>query len=130
MTKNWSFAKIMDILLKKMRSVIVSQNHYLNKIIDVHPLWKKFLQWLYLMYWAASHWSRHQGQEEQAVHSQHQANHMSPGSLSFWKIAMVIWMVMAHSFHESYHKWKYLNILLLFLLLLLINRPGVAGAVL
>ena len=39
MTKNWSFAKITDILLKKnLRSVIVSQNHYLNKILDVHPL--------------------------------------------------------------------------------------------
>ena len=23
---------------KKLRSVIVSQNHYLNKIFDVHPL--------------------------------------------------------------------------------------------
>ena len=23
---------------KKMRSVIVSQNHYLNQILDVHPL--------------------------------------------------------------------------------------------
>ena len=23
---------------KKLRSVIVSQNHYLNKILDVHPL--------------------------------------------------------------------------------------------
>ena len=38
MTKNWSFAKMTDIFLKKMRSVIVSQIHYLNKIIDVHPL--------------------------------------------------------------------------------------------
>ena len=31
MTKNWSYAKITDILLKELRSVIVSQNHYLNK---------------------------------------------------------------------------------------------------
>ena len=38
MTKNWSFAKITDILFKKMTSVILSQNHYLNKILDVHPL--------------------------------------------------------------------------------------------
>ena len=38
MTKNWSFAKIMDILPKKLRSVIISQIHYLNKILDVHPL--------------------------------------------------------------------------------------------
>ena len=38
MTKNWSFAKITDILQKKLMSVIVSQNHYLNKILDVHPL--------------------------------------------------------------------------------------------
>ena len=38
MTKNWSFAKITDILQKKIRSVIVSQNHYLNKILDVRPL--------------------------------------------------------------------------------------------
>ena len=38
MTKNWSFAKITDILLKKNWSVIVSQNHYLKKIVDVHPL--------------------------------------------------------------------------------------------
>ena len=39
MTKNWSFAKITEILLKKkFRSVIVFQNHYLNKILDVHPL--------------------------------------------------------------------------------------------
>ena len=38
MTQNWPFAKITDILQKKLRSVIVSQNHYLNKIIDVHPL--------------------------------------------------------------------------------------------
>ena len=36
--KNKSFAKITDILLKKLRSVIVSQNHYLNNIFDVHPL--------------------------------------------------------------------------------------------
>ena len=27
---------------KKLRSVIVSQNHYLNKILDVHPLIKSF----------------------------------------------------------------------------------------
>ena len=26
---------------KKLRSVIVSQNHYLNKIFDVHPLTPK-----------------------------------------------------------------------------------------
>ena len=38
MTKNWSFAKITDILQKKFRSVIVSKNHYLNNILDVHPL--------------------------------------------------------------------------------------------
>ena len=38
MIKNWSFAKTTDILKKKMKSVIVSQNHYLNKIFDVHPL--------------------------------------------------------------------------------------------
>ena len=38
MTKKNSFAKITNILLKNMRSVIVSQNHYLNKILDVHPL--------------------------------------------------------------------------------------------
>ena len=38
MIKNWSFAKITDILQKKLRSAIVSQNHYLNKILDVHPL--------------------------------------------------------------------------------------------
>ena len=38
MTKNWSFAKILDILLTKLRSVIISQNHYLDKILDVHPL--------------------------------------------------------------------------------------------
>ena len=28
---------------KKMRSVIVSKNHYLNQILDIHPL-TKFLQ--------------------------------------------------------------------------------------
>ena len=39
MTQNWPFAKITDILPKKLRSVIVSQNHYLNKILDIHPLW-------------------------------------------------------------------------------------------
>ena len=39
MTQNWPFAKITDILQKKLRSVIVSQNHYLNKILDVHPLY-------------------------------------------------------------------------------------------
>ena len=38
MTKKWSLAKITKILQKKLRSVIVSQNHYLNQIIDVHPL--------------------------------------------------------------------------------------------
>ena len=38
MTKKWPFAKITDILLNKLRSVIVSKNHYLNKILDVHPL--------------------------------------------------------------------------------------------
>ena len=41
MTKNWSFSKITDLWQKKLRSVIGSQNHYLNKILDVHPL-KKF----------------------------------------------------------------------------------------
>ena len=43
MTKNWSFAKITEILLKILRSVIISQNHYLNKILDVHPLRQCFL---------------------------------------------------------------------------------------
>ena len=38
MIKNWSFGNITDILQKKLRSLIVSQNHYLNKILDVHPL--------------------------------------------------------------------------------------------
>ena len=38
MTKNRSFPKITEILQKKLRSVIVSQNHFLNKILDVHPL--------------------------------------------------------------------------------------------
>ena len=38
MTKNWSFSKITDILQKKIMSVIVFQNHYLKKILDVHPL--------------------------------------------------------------------------------------------
>ena len=38
MTKNWLFAKIIDILQKKSSLVIVFQNHYLNKILDVHPL--------------------------------------------------------------------------------------------
>ena len=38
MIKNWSFAKITDILQNKLRSVIVSQNHIPNKILDVHPL--------------------------------------------------------------------------------------------
>ena len=56
MTKNWSFAKITNILLNKVRSVIVSQNHYLNKILDVHPLWNAFdfkhihKIWLYIHY--------------------------------------------------------------------------------
>ena len=37
--KNLSFAKITDILLKKLgQPVIVSQNQYLNKILDVHCL--------------------------------------------------------------------------------------------
>ena len=43
MTKNWSFSKITEILKKKLRTVIVSQNHYLNKILDVHPLWNTSL---------------------------------------------------------------------------------------
>ena len=56
MTKNWSFAKITDILLKKLRSVIVSQNHYLNKILDVHPLTvimycELFLNWCKTKLW-------------------------------------------------------------------------------
>ena len=38
MTKKWSFAKITDFLIKKLRLGIVSQNYYCNKILDVHPL--------------------------------------------------------------------------------------------
>ena len=45
MTQNRSFAKITEILLKKLRSVIVFQNPYLNKILDVHPL-SSSLNWL------------------------------------------------------------------------------------
>ena len=41
MTQNWPFNKITEILQKKLRSVIVSQNHYLNKILDVHPLFNR-----------------------------------------------------------------------------------------
>ena len=33
-----SMIKGMDMLLKKLRSVIVSQNCYLIKILDIHPL--------------------------------------------------------------------------------------------
>ena len=44
MTNNWSFAKITEILLKKIRSVVVSQNHYLNKIVNVHPV-SYFYSW-------------------------------------------------------------------------------------
>ena len=40
MTKNWSFAKNYGHFAKKLRSGIISQIHYLNKILDVHPLWK------------------------------------------------------------------------------------------
>ena len=47
MTQNWSFAIITDILLKKIRSVMVSQNDYLNKILDVHPL-RPSNQYIYL----------------------------------------------------------------------------------
>ena len=39
MTNNLSFAKITDIFIPKLRSVIVSQNHHLNKMLDVHPLY-------------------------------------------------------------------------------------------
>ena len=45
MIKNWSFSKTTDILKKKLRSVIVSQNHYLNQILGVHPL-GEFLLWI------------------------------------------------------------------------------------
>ena len=38
MIKSWSFALTKDIFKKKLRSVIVSQNHFINKILDVHPL--------------------------------------------------------------------------------------------
>ena len=47
MIKTWSFAKTTNILKKKMKSVIVSQNHYLNKIIDVHPLGHIIPNWLF-----------------------------------------------------------------------------------
>ena len=52
MIKNMSFAKITDILLKKMRSVIVSQNHYLYKILDVHPLAGHYMT----LQFTAPHW--------------------------------------------------------------------------
>ena len=37
MTKNWLFAKITDILLNKVRSEIVSQNHSKSKILILTP---------------------------------------------------------------------------------------------
>ena len=51
MTQNWPFAKNTDIFQKQMRSVIVSQNHYLNKILDVHPLRRSPLSY-------CRHWKR------------------------------------------------------------------------
>ena len=64
MIKNWSFAKTTDILKTKMRSVIVSQNHYLNQILDVHPLtnwWFWIGDWyLRIRDWGFPEYLRHQ----------------------------------------------------------------------
>ena len=58
MIKNWSFTLNYGHFEKKFKSVIVFQNHYLNKIFDVYPLSNlqisnspigptKNLEWLY-----------------------------------------------------------------------------------
>ena len=41
MIKYWHLPKLRTLWRKKLRSVIVSQNHYLNQIFDVHPLANK-----------------------------------------------------------------------------------------